>query len=88
MMLVMLEKRLVKRNESVRPQIYRAATSQKNTQKRMLKEMIQKVYDGSTKSLLLQALSSARTSPEDIAEIRKLIDEMSDESTNQQGDSK
>lgn len=77
MLLVMLEKGLVKRDESQRPQIYRAASSQKRTQQQMLNELVQKVYDGSTKSLLLQALSSAKTSKEDLAEIRKLLNETS-----------
>lgn len=77
MLLVMLEKGLVTRDDSVRPQVYSAATSQAVTQKRMLKDMIKKVYDGSAKSLVIQALSSTRTSKEDLEEIRKMIDEMS-----------
>lgn len=77
MLLVMLEKRQVKRDDSVRPQIYSAASSQAVTQKRLLKDLIKKAYDGSAKSLVMQALSSARTSTDDLAEIRKLIDEMS-----------
>jgi predicted transcriptional regulator len=75
MLLVMLEKGLVKRDDSVRPQVYRAASTQKRTQQQMLNDLIQKVYDGSAKSLLVQALSSAQTSKEDIEEIRKLLDE-------------
>ena len=73
----MLEKGLAKRDDSVRPQVYRAATTQSRTQKRMLNEMIQKVYDGSAKSLVLQALSSAKTSKRDLEEIRKLLDQLS-----------
>ncbi len=76
MLLVMLEKGLVKRDDSVRPQVYRAAITQKRTQQRMLNDLIQKVYDGSTKSLLVQALSSSKTSKEDLDEIRKLLDEV------------
>lgn len=76
MLLVMLEKGLVKRDDSVRPQVYRAASTQKYTQQRMLNDLIQKAYDGSAKSLLVQALSSAKTSKEDLEEIRKLLDEV------------
>lgn len=78
MLLVMLDKGLVKRDDTVRPQIYQAVPKQKQIQKRMLQDLIQKAYDGSAKNLLLQAISSARSSKEDLAEIRKLIDEMSD----------
>lgn len=77
MLLVMLEKGLVKRDDSVRPQVYSTASSQAVTQKRLLKDLIQKAYDGSAKSMVMQALSSTRTSKEDLEEIRQLIDEMS-----------
>ncbi|MBC8350475.1 MAG: BlaI/MecI/CopY family transcriptional regulator [Planctomycetes bacterium] len=75
MLLVMLDKGLVKRDESVRPQVYRPANTQKRTQQRMLNDLIQKAYDGSAKSLLVQALSSVQTSKEDLEEIRNLLDE-------------
>ncbi len=77
MLLVMLEKGLVKRDDSIRPQVYSAASSQAVTQKRLLRDLIQKAFDGSAKSLVMQALSSTRTSKEDLEEIRKLIDDMS-----------
>jgi BlaI family penicillinase repressor len=76
MLLVMLGKELVKRDDSVRPQIYSTAKSQAATQKNMVKEMVQKVYDGSTKSLVMHALSASPTSAEDLAEIRKLLEQL------------
>ena len=76
MLSVMLEKDLVRRDESVRPQVFRPAATQQRTQQRMLKEMIQKVYDGSTGSLVLQALASQKASPEELAEIRQVLDEL------------
>ena len=78
MLLVMLEKGLVKRDDSIRPQIYQAVPKQKQVQKRLLQDLIQKAYDGSAKNLLLQAISSAKSSKEDLEEIRNLIDEMTD----------
>jgi BlaI family penicillinase repressor len=76
MLSVMLDKHLVKRDESVRPQIFRPAASQERTQKRMLKDLIQRAYDGSAGSLVLQALASQKASPEELAEIRRLLSEM------------
>lgn len=79
MLAVMLDKGLVKRDDTVRPQVYRAAASQERTQKRMLNELIQKAYDGSAQSLVLQALSSKRPSNDELAEIRRLLDDLQSE---------
>ncbi len=73
---IMLGKGLVTRDESVRPQIYSAAKTRKSTQRRMLNDLISKVYDGSTASLIQQALSSKRTSKKELAEIRRLLDDL------------
>lgn len=76
MLSVMLEKRLVKRDESVSPQVYRAAVSQKVTQRKMLGDLIEKVYDGSAHSLVLQALSARKATPDELAEVRQILDEL------------
>lgn len=76
MLVVMLEKQLVSRDDSIRPQVYRAAVTQSTTQRKMLNDLVRKVYDGSTKSLIMQALSSKKASQEDIDEIRNLLNEM------------
>ena len=65
MLSVMLEKNLVRRDETVRPQVFRPTATQRRTQQRMLKDLIQKVYDGSAGSLVLQALASQKASPEE-----------------------
>lgn len=67
MLSVMFEKGLVKRDDSVRPQVFRAANTQRRTQKRMLPQLIQKVYDGSPKSLVMQALSSSKSNDRPMA---------------------
>jgi predicted transcriptional regulator len=74
MLSVMLEKGLVKRDESARPHVYRPAAPQETTQQRMLRDLIQRAYDGSAGSLVLQALSSRKASKEQLAEIRRLLD--------------
>ena len=76
MLVVMLEKHLVSRDDSIRPQVYRAAVTQTKTQRNMLNDLVRKVYEGSTKSLIMQALSGKNTSQEDIDEIRSLLNEM------------
>jgi predicted transcriptional regulator len=76
MLAVMLEKGLVTRDETVTPHVYRGAASRKTTQQRMLRSLIEKVYEGSALSLVMQALSSKEASKEDLAEVRRLIDEL------------
>jgi predicted transcriptional regulator len=75
MLAVMLDKGLVKRDESATPQIYRAAASQKTTKRRMLGDLIDKIFEGAALSLVMQALSS-KASREDRTEVRRLLDEM------------
>lgn len=80
MLAVMLEKGLVRRDESVSPQVYRAAVSQKATQRRMLGDLIDKVYDGSALSLVLQALSSRKATTDELNEVRRMLDELEGQS--------
>ena len=80
MLSVMLQKGLVTRKEGQRPHIYRATVSRRSAGKRMVRDLIDKVYQGSATSLVLQALSSRRPSAEEISEVRRLLDEMEDRS--------
>ena len=79
MLSVMLEKALVRRDDSVRPQIFRAAVTRQTAQKKMLRGLIHKAYEGSAKSLVMQALSTQKASTEDLAEIRRLLDKLEGE---------
>ena len=76
MLSVMLIKGLVKRDEKATPLIYRAAMTRERAAKKFLTELIEKVYDGSAMSLVLQALASSKASKQEIEEARKLLDEM------------
>ncbi len=76
MLAVMLQKGLVTRNENVTPHLYKAALSRHKAGKKFLSDLIEKVYDGSAMSLVLQALSSGKASPQEIEEARKLLDQM------------
>jgi predicted transcriptional regulator len=76
MLAVMLTKGLVKRDEEARPHIYRAAMTRDRAARRFLRELIEKVYDGSSMSLVLQALADGTASQAEIDEARKLLDEM------------
>jgi predicted transcriptional regulator len=73
---IMTEKELVTRDEQVRPQVYRARYSQEHTQRQLLKDLVQRAFDGSVKALVLQALSQKKSSPEELEAIEKLLDRM------------
>ena len=76
MLSVMLTKGLVKRDEDATPHIYRAAMTRQRAGKKLLGELIEKVYDGSAMSLVLQALASGKASQREIDEARRLLDEL------------
>ena len=76
MLAVMLDKGLVHRDERAQPHVYWAGISRKNAGRLMLGELIEKVYEGSAMTLVLQALSSSKASKEERDEIRRLLDQM------------
>jgi BlaI family transcriptional regulator, penicillinase repressor len=71
---IMTEKSLVERDESRRPQVYRPACSQQQTQRQMVGDLLQKVFGGSVKALVLQALEAKRSSPEELEAMERLLD--------------
>ena len=74
MLQIMTDKGLVERDETVRPQIYRARHSQDHTQKHLVRDLIQRAYGGSVKSLVMHALATRKSSPKDLEAIEKLLD--------------
>jgi predicted transcriptional regulator len=70
---IMTEKRLVARDESARTHIYQAAYTQDQTQRQLVTDLLDRVFDGSAAKLVLQALASHKASPEELDEIKKLI---------------
>ena len=74
MVQIMTEKGLVERDETVRPQIYRARNSQEKTQRQLLGDFIQRAYGGSVKALVMHALANGKSSSKDLEAIEKLLD--------------
>ncbi len=76
MLAVMLQKGLVKRNEDAQPHVYRPALTRAKTGKRILDDLIEKVYEGSAMALVLQALSAGKATKEELDEVRRILDQM------------
>ena len=72
-MQVMAEKGLVSRDESERSHVYRAAVPEKSVKRRLVSDLLDRVFEGSSASLVMQALSAKRASPEDIRKIKELL---------------
>jgi BlaI family transcriptional regulator, penicillinase repressor len=74
---IMTEKRLVVRDESARTHVYQPAYTEDQTQRQLVTDLLDRAFDGSAAKLVLQALSSTKTSPDELAEIKKLLDSKS-----------
>jgi BlaI family penicillinase repressor len=78
-MQIMADKGLVERDDTSRPQIYRARHSQDRTQKQLLRDVIQRVYGGSVKALILHAIGTQKPSPADLDALERLLDRVKGE---------
>jgi BlaI family transcriptional regulator, penicillinase repressor len=74
-MQIMAEKGLVRRNEKQRAHVYEAAQPREWTQQRLAGDLLQRAFGGSASHLLLGALSSRKASRQELAELRKILDE-------------
>jgi predicted transcriptional regulator len=71
---IMTEKGLVRRDETDRTHVYHARLSQEQTQRQLVRDLVDRAFGGSASKLVMQALAAKRTSAEELTEIRKLID--------------
>ncbi|NBD08149.1 MULTISPECIES: BlaI/MecI/CopY family transcriptional regulator [Corallococcus] len=76
---IMTEKGLVTRDESQRAHVYSTRLPRESTQQQLVTDLVDRVFGGSPARLALQALSSKKTSPEELAELRQLLDSLEQE---------
>jgi BlaI family penicillinase repressor len=75
LMQIMAEKGLVSRDESARTHVYAARSPQQQTQRQLVGDLITKAFGGSAAKLVMHALSTHPASKEELAEIRRLIEQ-------------
>jgi predicted transcriptional regulator len=75
-MQIMTEKGTLVRDESVRPQIYRAAKPQQQVQKGIVQDLIDRAFGGSPVTLVMQALSDGKANADERQQIRALLDSL------------
>ena len=71
---IMTEKGLVRRDETDRTHIYHAKLSEEQTQRQLVRDLVDRAFGGSASKLVLQALATRRATAEELGEIRKLIE--------------
>jgi BlaI family transcriptional regulator, penicillinase repressor len=76
LMQIMTEKGLVKRDETDRSHVYQARLKEEQTQRQLVDDLLERAFGGSARQLVMQALSGKRTSAKELAQIRKLLDEL------------
>jgi len=72
----MTEKGLVERDESRRSHVYRAVCRAEQTQRQLVRDLLRRAFGGAPGKLVVQALSEEPVSAEELAEIRRLLEEL------------
>jgi predicted transcriptional regulator len=55
--------------------VYAPAVHREQTERQLVKDLMDRAFGGSAKALVLRALSADDTTPDELREIRKLIDD-------------
>jgi BlaI family penicillinase repressor len=76
LMQIMFEKGLLVRDDTQRTHIYSAAVREGNIQSALLSRFLQAAYKGSASKLAVHLLGNHATTPDELAEIRAIIEEL------------
>jgi BlaI family penicillinase repressor len=73
MLQVMTAKGLTAREAHGTQHVYRARQPEGQTQRRLVRDLLDRAFGGSTSQLVMQALAAKRATPEELEEIRRLL---------------
>ena len=76
---IMTDKGLVRRDEADRTHIYHPRLSEEQTQRQLIRDLVDRAFGGSSSKLVMQALASRRASDEELGEIRRLLESRKDQ---------
>jgi BlaI family penicillinase repressor len=74
-MQIMVEKGLLERDERQRSHVYKPRQSQDQTQRQVVGHLLERLFAGSAPRLVMQLLATRKATPEELAQIRKLLDQ-------------
>ena len=75
-MQIMHDKGLLVRDESQMSHVYQPRVPAEKTQRQLVADLLERAFEGSARNLVMQALSAKKVSPEELAQIRTLLDEI------------
>ena len=70
---IMTEKGLVRRDERSRTHVYETTYTQDQTERTLVSDLLDRAFGGSAAKLVLQALATSKTSPKELADIKRWI---------------
>ncbi len=73
---IMHAKGLVIRDAAGRAHIYQSTQTKEDAQRSLVGDLLDRAFGGSAQNLVMQALSARRSSPAELAEIRKMLDDL------------
>jgi predicted transcriptional regulator len=82
-MQIMFEKKMLSRNKESRTHIYEAIVEEKETKNHLIDKFISNLFNGSTSSMILQALGNKKCSDKELDEIKNLIDQIEKKDKNE-----
>jgi predicted transcriptional regulator len=76
---IMVEKGLVNRDLSQRAHVYEARLPREQTERQLVRDLVDRAFGGSAERLVMQALSSKKTSAQELDRIREFLDRLEGE---------
>lgn len=73
---IMTEKGLVQRDETSRAHVYAARAPEDQTQRQLVRDLLDRAFGGSATKLVMHALSARKASREELARIREMLDRL------------
>jgi predicted transcriptional regulator len=70
---IMTDKGLTTRESLGLQHVYTARRSEQDTQRQLVKDLLDRAFDGSTSQLVMQALATTAATPGELREIRRLL---------------
>jgi BlaI family transcriptional regulator, penicillinase repressor len=71
----MLEKAYIASNTKDRAHVYKAVLTREKIERETIKDVLERVFDGSALRLITTALTNSKASPEEIEKLQALIEE-------------
>lgn len=79
-MQIMNEKGLVERDTAAKSHIYKAVVRENETKNHLMTDFINVAFQGSAMDLVMQALGNTKSSPQELKELKSLINKLENKS--------